>query len=387
MQVWDGVSGSRIDFSWALTPQTKKQDPTIAYMTENDNLVRALITQLSELGGADIYHGETVEHISLGPSPSPQSPQQSEQDKTTLNLSSYPHLTLSDGSRLAARLLVGADGPNSPVRTFAGIGSGGWDYNRHGLVATLKLSCAPDESIAYQRFLPAGPIALLPLPGPYATLVWSTTPANAAHLKSLSEPDFLAMVNAAFRLSTVDVKYMHTIPSGQEEELEWRMKHTPQVGIEEGYQIPHLVTRLQEGSRASFPLRMRHADTYATHRVALVGDAAHTIHPLAGQGLNMGLGDVECLAKIMGEAVDHGQDVGDQITLEKYNAERYGVNHTLLGVVDKLHKLYSWETGPVVWGRSLGLEAVNAVPALKGFLMGQATGGAGSGLGSILGEK
>ena len=366
MQVWDGVTGSRIEFDWQQT-QERRSDTTIAYMTENDNLVRGLITQLSELGGADVFHNSRVEDISLGP-------RQPLEDDTGLDLSSWPYVTLVSGETLAARLLVGADGLNSPVRTFAGIGSEGWDYNRHGLVATLQLEDSPEASIAYQRFLPTGPIALLPLPGPFASLVWSTTSSNAAHLKSLSLDDFTSMVNAAFRLSTVDIAYMHSISSGQADQLSWRLQHTPQMA--EGYQIPYRVTDVQEGSVASFPLRFRHADTYAMHRVALVGDAAHTIHPLAGQGLNMGLGDVESLARIMESAAAHGQDIGDQLTLETYNAERYEPNHRLLGVVDKLHKLYSFGSGPVVGLRSLGLKAANAIPALKRFLMQQAAGNA-----------
>ncbi|KAI4150163.1 MAG: hypothetical protein LQ340_004234 [Diploschistes diacapsis] len=371
MQVWDGITGSRISFDWQEA-HPESGNTTIAYMTENDNLSRALLARLSSLGGTDLLHSTKVSNISLGPPSSHQQEHQEPNASTPLNLSSYPHLTLSTGSTLAARLLIGADGPSSPVRAFAGIGSSGWDYDRHGLVATLRLATEPDTSTAYQRFLPTGPIALLPLPGPFTTLVWSTTPRRAAHLKSLSPPDFAALVDAAFRLSAVDIDYMHTISTGHADELSWRLQHTPQ--LLEGAQIPHRVAAVQEGSIASFPLRLRHADTYATHRVALVGDAAHTIHPLAGQGLNMGLADVESLVGILRWGVERGMDVGDQLTLERYNTERYGVNHGLLGVVDKLHKLYSWGGGPVVGLRSWGLRAVDGVPGLKGWLMSRAAG-------------
>ena len=364
MQVWDGVSGSRIHFDWQ--PDSAHPSPTIASMTENANLVRGLLERLSELGGCQMFDRTKVSHIALGPTPEPAA--------QSLDLSSWPHLTLSSGQTLAARLLVGADGANSPVRTFAGICSRGWDYDRHGVVATLKLAQHPGvPATAYQRFLPTGPIAMLPLPGGYATLVWSTTPAHAAHLKTLAPEDFLAMVNAAFRLMPVDIAYMHTIGQGQVDELEWRVKHTPQ--LEEGERIPYWADEVQEGSLASFPLRMRHAETYATHRVALVGDAAHTVHPLAGQGLNMGLGDVESLAGIIAFAVEHGMDLGDQLSLERYNSERYAENHVLLGVVDKLHKLYSWSGGPVVGLRSLGLDAVNRLGPLKELFMRRASRG------------
>jgi len=260
------------------------------------------------------------------------------------------------------------------VRMFAGINSRGWDYNRHGIVATLKLEGngwhGDETKIAYQRFLPTGPVALLPLPGNFSTLVWSTTPSRAAHLKTLSPEDFIAMVNAAFRLSPVDLSYMHTLSSGQADEYAWRICHTPF----NAQLIPQPITSIQEGTLASFPLKMRHADTYIGERVALVGDAAHTIHPLAGQGLNQGQGDVQSLARTIENAVTHGQDIGVHMSLEPYNAERYAANHLLLGVVDKLHKLYAVESGPLVPLRSMGLSAVNKMGPLKEFFMGQAAG-------------
>ena len=211
---------------------------------------------------------------------------------------------------------------------------------------------------------------MLPMPGNIATLVWSTTPANAALLRSLSPEDFVAMVNAAFRLSPVDLAYMHTQPSGQADELAWRSQHTP---VDE-HAVPQAVTGVQEGSVASFPLKLRHADTYIGERVALVGDAAHTVHPLAGQGLNQGQADVQSLAGAIEYAVLHGQDIGAQMWLERYNSERYAANHVLMGVCDKLHKLYSVESGPLVGLRSMGLRAVNAMGPLKSFFMEQASG-------------
>ena len=339
-------------------------------MTENLNITSALLKCLHELGGVTIFEKTKVSSIDMG------------SDTESLNLSSWPYLTLSSGEIIAARLLVGADGFDSSVRAFAGIKSRGWDYDRNGVVATVRLSPEhgfnghPDYAeghhakVAYQRFLPTGPVALLPLPENYATLVWSTLPGHAAHLKTLSSQDFVAMVNAAFRLSSVDLAFMHTQSSGHVEELAWRQKHTafdPSL-------IPGQIEDVQAGSVASFPLRMRHADTYIGERVALVGDAAHTIHPLAGQGLNQGQGDVASLVRTIEYAVSHGQDIGTQMSLETYNAERYAANHQLLGVVDKLHKLYSVQSGPLVALRSWGLQAVDKMTPLKEFLMRQASG-------------
>jgi ubiquinone biosynthesis monooxygenase Coq6 len=359
MQVWDGVTGARIEFDW---PPSTTGDKTIAYMAENLNLTSGLLKRLQELGGVDVFDKTKVESIDLG------------KETEDLDLSDWPVVQLSSGQSLAARLLVGADGANSPVRTFAGINSRGWDYGRHGVVATLELEGegwgGQFNKIAYQRFLPTGPVAILPMPGKYATLVWSTTPEKAALLKSLSFKDFIAMVNAAFRLSPVDIGFMHTQENNQVEELSWRLQHT-HVDAES---LPQTVVGVQEGSIASFPLKMRHADTYTGERVALVGDAAHTIHPLAGQGLNQGQGDVQSLAKTIEYAVSHGQDLGAQLSLEPYNSERYAANHVILNVCDKLHKLYSVESGPLVPLRSVGLRAVNALGPLKNFFMEQASG-------------
>ncbi|KAH8602549.1 putative ubiquinone biosynthesis monooxygenase coq6 [Bisporella sp. PMI_857] len=356
MQVWDGVTGARIEFLWPEEEAGK----TIAYMNENLNLTSALLKRADELGGVEILEGERVEDIVLG------------EEVEDVDLRSWPVVGLKGGRKLAARLLVGADGANSPVRQFAGIGSRGWDYERHGVVATLKLEGSgwKEGKIAYQRFLPTGPVAMLPLPGEYATLVWSTTPELAAKLKGLGPREFIAMVNAAFRLSPTDLRYLHTLDGGQAEELTWREQHV-KVDVE---RIPQRVVGVQEGSIASFPLKLRHADTYIGERVALVGDAAHTVHPLAGQGLNQGQGDVESLAKTIQYAVTHGQDIGVRMSLEPYNAERYAANNMLLGVVDKLHKLYAVESGPVVPLRSIGLRAVNALGPVKQFFMSQAAG-------------
>ncbi|XMA19463.1 hypothetical protein WAI453_012254 [Rhynchosporium graminicola] len=358
MQVWDGLTGARIEFDWP----GEKQGGTIAYMNENLNLTSGLLKSLEEVGGVEVLDGQKVEDIVLG------------EASQEADFSSWPVVQLSSGRKLTARLLVGADGANSPVRTFAGIGSKGWDYDRHGIVATIQLEGngwgGGDIKTAYQRFLPTGPVAMLPLPGNFSTLVWSTTPALAAHLKTLSAKDFIAMVNSAFRLSPVDLAYMHTQAEGQAEEFKWRSQHTNF----DKQRIPQLALGVQEGSVASFPLKLRHADTYIGERVALVGDAAHTIHPLAGQGLNQGQGDVESLSKTIEFAVTHGQDIGVQMSLETYNAERYAANHVLLGICDKLHKLYAVESGPLVPLRSLGLRAVNALGPVKHFFMSQAAG-------------
>ncbi|KAI4196505.1 MAG: hypothetical protein LQ346_003210 [Caloplaca aetnensis] len=338
-------------------------------MTENPNLQRALLQRLDQLPPVNVFDSTKVATIEDGPSDSSQA---------TLDLASYPSVTLSSGKTIFARLLVGADGLNSPVRKYAGIHTRGWDYERHGVVATLKLKDGKTErprddiTVAYQRFLPSGPIALLAMPGNYTTLVWSTTAEQAAKLKSLESNDFVAMVNAAFRLGQVDLEYMSHLDSGHGEELAWRCGVT---GIKEDEAcIPRMVENVQHESVASFPLRYRQADAYTSSRIALIGDAAHTVHPLAGQGLNMGLADVQSLTRTIEYTVEHGGDIGDEMYLDRYNSIMWMQNNRMLGVTDKLHKLYGVSWGPLVGIRRLGLKMVDQVGPVKGWLMRQAGG-------------
>ncbi|KAL2820234.1 hypothetical protein BDW59DRAFT_117948 [Aspergillus cavernicola] len=383
MEVWDGETGSKISFDWSMETSPFEDLRTVATMTENTNLVRALLSRIAASGDENlsIFSESTVSSIENGGSGEADGP----------DLSAWPVLSVaptgnstSSPSRIAARLLVGADGINSPVRRYTDIATEGWDYQRHGVVATLSLAdqvptiFPVGSRTAYQRFLPSlgGPIAVLPLPNNHATLVWSTTVENAAYLKSLSPGAFVAMVNAAFRLGMPDLQYMMRMerPSTSitdldedphESELTWRLQHTPSVP-----QLPPMVTGVQEGSVASFPLRFRHASTYISPRVALVGDAAHVIHPLAGQGLNLGLGDVASLSSTIEYAVNHGMDIGDILTLERYTADRWATNAKIGGTCDVLHKLYNVPgQGPVAWGRSLGFEIIDRLPFVKGFLM------------------
>ncbi|QGA17514.1 hypothetical protein EYB26_005185 [Talaromyces marneffei] len=385
MQVWDGQTGSKISFDWSVDTSPFEDIRSVATMTENANLVRGLLRRIQELdessngsdnGSLSIFSNTMVSSIENG-----------SQAADGPNLSAWPVVSLkpspasssSVSGPIAARLLIGADGINSPVRSFADITTTGWDYDRQGVVATLSLSeefsSLPNIRTAYQRFLPSlgGPIALLPLPNNKATLVWSTKPENAAYLKSLPEEALVAMINAAFRLSMTDLTYMLSIDPAAEkgqhqDELTWRTQHTPQPSY-----IPPLVTSIQPRTTASFPLRFRHASSYISPRVALVGDAAHVIHPLAGQGLNLGIGDVSSLSSTIEYAVNHGMDIGDYLALEPYMTARYAANTKVGGMCDLLHKVYNVPgNGPIPFVRSLGLGVVDSVPWLKGFIMKQA---------------
>src|SRR5271163_4446914 len=209
------------------------------------------------------------------------------------------------------------------------------------------------------------------MPDDYCSLVWSTTPSIAKQLLSLPPETFVALVNAAYRLSHTDLQYLSTLSDPQEikKEIAWRES----LLKEDENTFPPRVTQVEDATRAAFPLKLAHVDRYIAPRIALIGDAAHTIHPLAGQGLNLGLSDAKSLSSVVAESISLGQDLGSVLALGKYPQERYFANHRMIGVCDKLHKLYSIQNGVAVTLRSWGLEAVNEIAPLKRLIMQSAS--------------
>ncbi|KAI8084999.1 uncharacterized protein BX664DRAFT_338303 [Halteromyces radiatus] len=376
MQVWDGVTGARIHFdATSLNPHDASNDVesrnTIAYMIENTHLQHALLKRLeqcrAEGAQVDILQRARVSTIEKEP--------MSDTDDG-LDLSDWPVVHLENKTKLHARLLIGADGINSPVRKFACIESLGWDYDAHGVVATLKLDSL-DHQTAWQRFLPTGPIAMLPMGEGYASMVWSTKPHLAKLLKTISEEDFVQLVNAAFRLSHVDLDYFYkqldndkAFPS-LASEVAWRddviNKSTNEI-------LPPKVVQIQQASRASFPLKLRNSERYISDRVALVGDAAHTTHPLAGQGLNQGLLDVESLTNVLVQGTLEGQDIGNINLLRGYASDRYIRNIVMISACDKMHRLFGTDAAPIAWLRSFGLSTLNNLDSVKSEIMKYAMG-------------
>ncbi|KAF9577222.1 putative ubiquinone biosynthesis monooxygenase [Lunasporangiospora selenospora] len=372
----------------------ERQSP-LAWMTENLHVQYGLQKQLlaHQARGVDLEIFEKTKVQSITTAPSTDSKEGDESKKAQgADISDWPILRLDNGRQLQTRLLVGADGVNSPVRTFAKIESLGWDYSQFGLVATLKVdfdrATAPGQGkgIAWQRFLPTGPVAMLPLNNGLASLVWSTTPKIAQDLKKLPPRDFCALVNAAFTASPAELEYLYSNigPDGQprvdfEKEIEWRasvqeLEQQSGPRSRAGDEKPPRVIDVQENTRAPFPLRMRNSNSYVEERVVLVGDAAHTVHPLAGQGLNQGLADVECLARVVEQSLLSGSDIGNIHSLMPYSSERFLPNLAMLGTVDKLSKLYNTDFGPIVWARSLGLTAVDNMEPIKTEIMRFAMG-------------
>ncbi|ELU43561.1 COQ6 monooxygenase [Rhizoctonia solani AG-1 IA] len=404
MQVWDGISDARIHFSpsdLARLPTTGTIPESMAMMTENLNLQQGLLRKLESVPNVKLLDTTKVEGIQSG----------------SEDYNSWPVVNTSTGKSLRSRLLIGADGFNSPVRKFAGIESSGWAYDTHAVVATLFHShrekyatlahLEQPNSTAFQRFLTTGPIACLPLSPTASSLVWSTTPAIASALKASSPATLAIFVNAAFRLpnSALQNLYSVLLASHQKEtplspevaraevqqaEIAHSIKPhdarasadidslTKGVLPEGSNLLPPLVIGIQDKSVAGFPLKYSHAETYIGTgqgaRTVLVGDAAHTVHPLAGQGLNMGLSDVRELVTCIGNAISTGSDIdtGSYTALLPYMRARYMHNQSLLLATDSLHKLYGTTAPPIVWARSTGLEIINELSTIKGALMGVA---------------
>ncbi|KAJ1679957.1 rRNA-binding ribosome biosynthesis protein utp25 [Spiromyces aspiralis] len=264
---------------------------------------------------------------------------------------------------------IGADGYHSRVRKFANIAAQTFDYQQFGLVANLHLE-APNCN-AFQRFLPTGPIALLPFPDAQANLVWSLPSTVVPALKALPDDLFSRLVNAAFALPASDISFLIDLavanqsPDELEREMQWRWEVVPASDLSSA--LPPRATAITPRSRTTFPLRMLNADRYIGpyDRVALVGEAAHVMHPLAGLGLNAGLGDAEALEKVLAEALRAGEDLGDPIVLQKYNSKRYILDTVMQGSVDKIWRLFGVNSRSFSHLRSCGMNLIDRVPLFK----------------------
>ncbi len=245
---------------------------------------------------------------------------------------------LADGSVISAPLCVGADGRNSPLRQSAGIKCAAWSYHQVGIVCTVHHEL-PHGGVAQERFLPAGPFAILPMTGNRSSLVWTERADFAPAMMALDEAAFTAEMASRFGdyLGSLEVV----------------------------------------GPRWSYPLALHLAERYTDRRLALVGDAAHGIHPIAGQGLNLGLRDVAALAEVIVDTARLGLDIGDAVPLERYQRWRRFDALLLAAVTDSLNRLFSNDIEPVRLVRDLGLAAVNRMGPLKKVFMSHARGTVG----------
>ena len=296
-------------------------DQPFGYMVENRNLRKALFYRLQDL--------KTVQMIAPG---------------AVAALERQSHgvtAELADGRKIKARLAVAADGRASKTRDDAGIRVTNWSYEQVGIVCTVGHEHCHDF-VANEHFLAAGPFAILPLmgdlknPGHCSSLVWTERADLAPGIMALDDAGFMAELESRFGdfLGKLEVI----------------------------------------GPKWSYPLSLQFAENTIDWRLALVGDAAHAMHPIAGQGLNMGLRDIAALAEVVLDARRLGLDIGDGVVLERYQRWRRFDNTLMLAMTDGLNKLFSNNIRPLRLVRDLGLAAVNSLPPLKKFFMSHAMG-------------
>ncbi len=313
MHVWDACGNGAVHFDSAEVGQ-----PSLGYIVENRIIQLSLLQRLQQFDNVELL--------------CPARWQQWHDEQGCLCL------TLEDGRVLRTRLLVGADGARSPVRERAGIQTKGWGYDQHALMAIVQTEHSHLHT-CWQRFLPNGPLAFLPMHGHYACVVWSTTPEQAAELMAMDAPDFLSNLSEAFE-----------------------------------YKLGRV---LEVQDRGKFPLRLQHSVEYAKERIALVGDAAHAIHPLAGQGVNLGILDAAALAETVLSTYASRRDIGALHNLRRYERWRKGQNVTMMLSMDGLKRLFSAQSEPVKIVRNIGLNATNGLIPVKRFFMEYAMGDRG----------
>ncbi len=314
MQVWDSAGTGAIAFS-----AEELNVAQLGHIVENSIIRSVLLERLVE-SSVHLLGGVEVQGITKG--------------------SGHVTLQLWDKSQLRARLVIAADGANSLARGWAGIPMREWDYLHHAIVTTVETE-KPHQDTAWQVFQNTGPLAFLPLPSPepgryYSSIVWSQVPDEAIRLMSLSETMFCRAL---------------------EQTSEGKLGKI--IGCD---------------NRHRFPLRQRHARQYHRGQVVLVGDAAHTIHPLAGQGANLGLLDVACLAGEIQRACRRGEDFASKAVLDRYQRSREGHNLAIAGIMEGLQRLFDSDNMLFSWLRNIGLNIVDHLPVLKQEIVSRAMG-------------
>ena len=319
MFVWDGESTGSIRFGATEIGQSH-----LGTLVENRVLVYSLIEQLQMSPNVKFLQGVKVRGIHP-------------LDKAD---SCRYAIELDQSREVRAKLIVGADGANSFVRQSLDFATREWDYGHHGIVCTIQTE-KPHANTAWQRFIHTGPCALLPLPdGPngehFCSIVWSAQIDEANRLMALTDDEFCQTLTEATEACLGRV-----------------------VGA---------------SRRFSFPLRQRHAVDYVKPGVALVADAAHTIHPLAGQGINLGLQDVRVLAEEILRARRCGHHIGDLRVLSRYQRRRKGDNLLMMSVMEGFKRLFEQESLAVTLVRSIGMTGMGKAGVLKRQIMKQAMG-------------
>jgi len=315
MTVWDAEGTGRVEFDHAEVDAT-----ALGYIVENRAIVSALLARAEAVPAIRLSGGVGLSDCGVA-------------------ASGDMCVELEDGRLLEAELVVAADGALSRVRDLMDFRTREWDYGHRAVVTTIEVEQSHRET-AWQRFLPTGPLALLPLPGAdgrhYCSIVWSAVEALADEL-----------------LAFDDVAFRQALESASEACLGAVLDCAP---------------------RSAFPLRQRHATEYVQPGVALVGDAAHTIHPLAGQGINLGLQDVAVLAEELCAGRARGVPLGQLELLRRYQRRRKGENLLMMTAMDGFKRLFEQQSLPVRWLRNTGMRGVDRMLPLKQQLMRHAMG-------------
>jgi 2-octaprenylphenol hydroxylase len=312
MVVWDAASAPDKPDALRFTA-AETAEPNLGHIVENLRVQWALHQSPSLRGVTEVRSGLTGLELDAD----------------------VAQLTLDDGRRLSCQLVIGADGGQSVARKLAGIGRSGWTYDQSAVVCHLQ-TARPHAETAWQRFLPSGPLAFLPLADGRVSLVWTTTPEEAEVLLAAEEHEFNDRVTAASDRVLGDVRLA--------------------------------------SARAAFPLALWHARQYVQPRLALVGDAAHTIHPLAGQGVNLGFLDCASLVQVFAEAAARGEELHGLRVLRRYERWRRSENAVVLAVCDTLNRLFAERSVAIAGLRRFGMSMVSHQPLVRRQLIDRALG-------------
>ncbi|SDX48811.1 2-octaprenyl-6-methoxyphenol hydroxylase [Litoreibacter albidus] len=315
IKVTDGRAGEGPSPFWMHFDHAEIEEGPMGYMVEDRHLRRAFL--------AKIASDTRIKHVT------PDTVVAQSVDHTGARIS------LASGKTIRARLLVGCDGRRSGVAERAGITRSFKDYGQTALVAAIG-HALPHNGIAHQFFMPAGPLAILPLTGSRSSIVWAETHARAAELSALDDDDFINALRPAFGDFLGDI---------------------------------HVA-----GARFSYPMNLTLASRLVDQRLVLVGDAAHGVHPIAGQGLNLGLRDIGALAEVLVEARRRGEDIGTDAVLARYAEWRRFDTATLAMATNSFNGLFSNDNPILRAGRDIGMGLVNAFPALRRNFIREAAG-------------
>ncbi len=311
----DGLAGQGAAPFFLTFDAAEIEEGPMGFMLEDRFLYAAFLDAMTETPGITLLSGETV----------------TAQEVDASGVS----VTLASGRQLSGRVIVGCDGRGSGTATRAGIRRHGWGYGQTALVTAIAHEL-PHHGIAHQFFMPEGPLAILPLPGNVSSIVWSERDEAARQIQAWPDAEYLAALRPRFG------DFLGAI-------------------------------RLA-GDRFTYPLSLSLAEKFVVPRLALVGDAAHGVHPIAGQGLNLGLRDVAALAEVLIEAARRGEDIGAIDVLERYQVWRRFDSTALALGMDSVNRLFSNDNPILRFGRDIGLGVVNAIPSLRRGFIRQAAG-------------